>query len=72
LGGSAMCRRCIRGLLLAIGSVFVFFGAFPVLAFFHFEDSLQTELIASKLLLLPVGAICLAVAAMMRRDGVRH
>jgi hypothetical protein len=67
-----MCRRWIRGLLLAIGSAMVFFGAFPVLAFVHFEDSLQTELIASKLLLLPVGAVCLVGAAMLRRDGVRH
>ena len=67
-----MCRRCIRVLLLVIGSVLIFFAAFPVMAFLHFEDSLQTELIASKLLLMPFGAFCLAGAAMLSRDSVRH
>jgi len=67
-----MCRRCIRMLLLVIGCVLVFFAAFPVMAFIHFEDSLQTALIASKLLLMPIGALCLAGAAMLSKDRVRH
>jgi len=67
-----MCRRCIRALLVVIGSALLFFAAFPVMAFLHFEDSLQTELIASKLLLMPIGAICLAVATVMSRDSVRR
>jgi hypothetical protein len=46
----------------------VFFAAFPVMAFLHFEDSLQTTLIASKLALLPMGAFCLAGAAMLSRN----
>jgi hypothetical protein len=71
-GGSAMCRRWMRVLLMVIGSALVFLAATPFLAFVHFEESLRTELMASKLLLLPVGAIFLAVAAFLSRDGVRH
>jgi predicted permease len=67
-----MCRRYIRGLLLVIGSALVLFATLPILAFVHFEESLQTELMASKLVLLPVGAICLAGAAMLGTHEVRH
>jgi hypothetical protein len=67
-----MCRRCISGLLLGIGSVLVFFAVFPVLVFVHFGEPLQTGLMASKLLLLPVGALCLAGAAMLGNHEVRH
>jgi hypothetical protein len=67
-----MCRRCISGLLLGIGSVMVFFAVFPILVFVHFGEPLQTELMASKLLLLPVGAICLAGAVTLGTHKVRH
>jgi hypothetical protein len=65
-----MCRRYIRMLLLVVGSTMVFLAVFPVMAFLHFEDSLQITLIASKLLLLPLGAICLAGAAMLSKKAV--
>jgi hypothetical protein len=47
------------------------FATLPILAFVHFGELLQTELMVSKLALLPVGAICLAGAAILSRDGVR-
>lgn len=67
-----MCRRFIRALLVVLGSAMVLFAALPVLAFVHFEEPLQTDLMAAKLLLLPVGAVCFAVAAVLSSDGVRH
>jgi hypothetical protein len=69
-----MCRRCIRMLLLVIGCVLLFFAVFPVLAFVHVGEPWQTGLIASKLVMLPVGAICLMVAARieMARLPRRH
>ena len=48
----------------------MFFAVFPVMAFVHFEDSLEITLIASKLLLLPLGAMCLAGAAMLGKKAV--
>jgi len=65
-----MCRRYIRMLLLVLGSAMMFFAVFPVMAFVHFEDSLEITLIASKLLLLPLGAMCLAGAAMLGKKAV--
>jgi hypothetical protein len=67
-----MCRRCIRGLLLVMGSAMVLFAVIPFMAFIHLGEPLQTELIASKLLLLPVGAICLAGAATLGTHHLRH
>jgi hypothetical protein len=67
-----MCRRIIRALLVVMGAAMVLFAALPILAFVHFAEPLQTELMASKLLLLPVGALCFVVAAVLSRDGVRH
>jgi hypothetical protein len=58
-----MCRRCIRVLLLVTGCALLFFAVFPVLAFVSLGEPWQTALIASKLVMLPVGAICLLGAA---------
>jgi hypothetical protein len=58
-----MCRRCIRMLLLVMGCVLLFLAVFPVLAFVQVGDAWETALMASKLLMLPVGAICLLAAA---------
>ena len=71
-GGATMCRRVIRALLLVIGSAVVLFAALPVLAFVHFKEPLQTELMASKLLLPPVGALCFVGVALLSRDGVQN
>jgi hypothetical protein len=38
------------------------FAVFPVLALVHFEGGWQTALMALKLVMLPLGAICLLVA----------
>jgi hypothetical protein len=61
-----MCRRCIRMLLLVMGCALLFFAVFPVLAFVQVGEPLQTALVASKLVMLPVGAICLLGAANLR------
>jgi hypothetical protein len=58
-----MCRRCIRVLLLVTGCGLLFFAVFPVLAFVQVGEPWQTALVASKLVMLPVGAICLLGAA---------
>lgn len=56
-------------MLQAVGLLLLFFGGFPVMLFLHFEEPLQTALIASKLVMLPVGAMCLLAATQMR---VKH
>ncbi len=58
-----MCRRWIRVLLLVMGCVLVFVAGFPVFAIFPVGEPWQTALVASKLVMLPVGAICLLGAA---------
>ena len=67
-----MCRRCIRMLLLVMGCVLLFLAVFPVLAFVHLEDVWQTAFVASKLLMLPVGAICLIGAAKIEKPHMPH
>ena len=67
-----MYRRCMRGFLLVAGWVLVLLAALPILAFVHFDDALQMRLMLSKLLLMPVGAACLALAAILNGDRVRH
>jgi hypothetical protein len=57
-----MCRRYLRVLLLITGCLLLFIGVFPVLAFLHLGELMQTALMASKLLMLPTGAICLVAA----------
>jgi hypothetical protein len=56
-------------MLQGVGLLLLFAGGFPVMVFFHFEEPLQTALVASKLVMLPVGAMCLLVATQMR---VKH
>ncbi len=61
-----MCLRCLRMMLQAVGLLLLFVGGFPVMLFLHFEEPLQTALIASKLVMLPVGAMCLLAGMQMR------
>ena len=67
-----MCRRCIRMLLLVMGCVLLFLAVFPVLAFVQVGDAWETALMASKLLMLPVGAICLLAAATIETSRLPH
>jgi hypothetical protein len=67
-----MCRRCVQMMLVVLGAAMVFFAAFPVMAFLHVEEPWQTGLVASKLILLPVGAICLLGAAAMSAKVARR
>ena len=67
-----MCRRCIRMLLLVTGCLLLFSAVFPVLAFVQFGEPWQTAFMASTLLMLPVGAICLVGAAKIDTPRLRH
>jgi hypothetical protein len=50
-------------MLLVMGVGLLFFAVFPVMAFVQVDEPWQTAFVASKLLMLPVGAICLLGAA---------
>jgi hypothetical protein len=58
-----MCRRSLRMLLLAVGCLLLSASVFPVFVFLHMGEPLQTALVGSKLLMLPVGAVCLLGAS---------
>jgi hypothetical protein len=53
-------------MLLVMGGVLLSAGGLPVMTFFHMGEPLQTVLVASKLVMLPLGAICLMGAAGLR------
>jgi hypothetical protein len=67
-----MCRRCIRILLLVIGCVLMFSAVIPVLTFVQFGEPWQTAFMASTLIILPAGAICLVGAAKIETPHLRH
>ena len=50
----------------------MFIAAFPVLAFVNIEEPLRTAIMASKLLLLPLGAVCLLGAIVMNAHHKAH
>jgi hypothetical protein len=62
-----MGYRCLRIVLLVVGGLLLFTAAFPVFELVPVPDAWATGLVASKLVMLPVGAICLACAAGMRK-----
>jgi hypothetical protein len=59
-------------LLLVTGCLLLFSAVFPVLAFVQFGEPWQTAFMASTLLMLPVGAICLVGAAKIETPRLRH
>jgi len=67
-----MCRRCIRMLLLVMGCALPFSAVVPVLGLVQLGEPWQTAFMASTLLILPVGAICLVGAAKIERPHLRH
>jgi len=58
-----MLNRCVRGLLLVVGIALLVVGFLPVFAVVSVPEGWSTLLIASKLIMLPIGAICLMGAA---------
>ena len=58
-----MGRRVIRRLLLVVGDGLLIAAVLPVLALVLFPESWRTGLMASTLLSLPAGAMCLLAAA---------
>ncbi len=67
-----MCRRCFRVVLVVLGTAMLFFAVFPIMAFVQFDGLWQMGLMAAKLVLLPVGAICLLGAAGLNPGDARH
>jgi TRAP-type C4-dicarboxylate transport system permease small subunit len=59
-------------LLLVTGCLLLFLAVFPVLGFVQVGDAWETAFMASKLLMLPVGAICLLGAAMIETSHLPH
>ena len=67
-----MCRRCIRMSLLVIGCVLLLLAVSPLLAFLDLGDLWQTAIMASKLIMLPLGALCLIGAAALDTARMPH
>ena len=67
-----MCRRCIRVLLLVMGCVLLVSAVVPVLTFVQLGEPWQTAFMASTLLTVPAGAICLIGAAKIEAPRLRH
>jgi hypothetical protein len=66
-----MCRRCIRILLLVMGCVLLFSAVVPVLGLVQLGEPWQTAFMASTLLILPAGALCLIGAAKIETSHLR-
>lgn len=67
-----MCRRCIRMSLLVIGCALLLLAVSPLLAFLDLGDLWQTAIMASKLIMLPLGALCLIGAAALDTARMPH
>ena len=57
-----MCRRCFRMFLGVMGGLMLFLAAFP-LGYVVSLGSWETAFMGAKLLMLPVGALCVLWAA---------
>jgi hypothetical protein len=66
-----MCRRCIWALLVAMGCVLVFVSLFPVFGIWSIPEPWQTGLVASKIIMLPMGLACLFGAVAIKPRKVR-
>ena len=60
---------CLRMSLLVLGCGLVFVAGFPLLLLWHTHADWETTFMGAKLLMLPVGALCLIAAAQM---SARH
>ncbi len=67
-----MGRRVIRRLLLVVGDGLLIAAVLPVLALVLFPESWRTGLMASTLLSLPAGAMCLLAAAGLKTGYSRR
>lgn len=54
-----MGRRCVWMLLLMVGCGLLLVSVFPIFAYIRFDEPWQTALVASKVIMLPLGVICL-------------
>lgn len=60
-----MLCRCLEFALIVIGFALVAAAIFPVFSMLPISEGLQTGLVAAKFLMLPLGAFCLAGAAVL-------
>ncbi len=67
-----MARCVIRRLLLVVGDGLLLAAVLPVLALVLFPESWRTGLMASTLLSLPAGAMCLLAAAGLKTGYSRR
>ena len=67
-----MWSRCVSLLFVVLGCGLLFTAIFPIFVYIRFEEPWQTALVASKLIMLPAGAICLFAAAALTSRRLRH
>lgn len=58
-----MVTRCVRGVLVLLGVSLLVVAVLPLAAVLPIPEQYQTAFVSSKLLMLPVGALCPAAAA---------
>ena len=58
-----MLTRCARGVLVLVGVVLLLLALVPIAGLLPIPEQYETAFVSSKLLMLPVGALCLAAAA---------
>ena len=67
-----MLTRCARGLLVLLGVVLLVVAILPLASILPIPEQYETAFVSSKLLMLPVGALCLAAAAGLSAKLKRH
>ncbi len=67
-----MMTQCARGVLVVLGVVLLAMAILPLTAFLPIPEQYETAFVSSKLLMLPVGALCLAGAAGLSAKLERH
>lgn len=60
-----MVRESLRWILILLGAVLILAVAVPWVPLFHVPEPYATEWVSAKLLMLPVGALCLGAAALL-------
>jgi hypothetical protein len=66
-----MFSLCFRWMLTIVGAALLLMAALPWVTMFRLSEPYATEWISAKLLMLPVGAICLLGATALS-SRVRH
>ena len=67
-----MLTRCARGVLVLLGVGLLIVSILPVAALLPIPEQYETAFVSSKLLMLPLGALCPAAAAGLSAKMERH